>query len=111
LLPIIWLPIDHLISSSLILAKILAIHGRPNPAPKNWLTNFGKAAYGHKPNRPCGSEIVRQIFGVPILAWLGRARSKQALNLFLLPAIFSDYQASRTSHGKKGLRKLKMLMC
>jgi hypothetical protein len=35
-----------------ILAKILAIHGQPNPTPKNWLANFGKAACGHKPNRP-----------------------------------------------------------
>jgi hypothetical protein len=52
LLPIIWLSMDHLISPSLILAKILATQGRPNPAPKNWLANFGKVACGHKPNRP-----------------------------------------------------------
>jgi hypothetical protein len=52
LLPIIWLPMDHLISPSLILAKILATHRRPNHALKNWLANFGKAACGHKPNRP-----------------------------------------------------------
>jgi hypothetical protein len=39
-------------SLSLILAKILATYGQPNPTPKNWLANFGKAACGHKPNRP-----------------------------------------------------------
>jgi hypothetical protein len=30
----------------------LATHGWLNPASKNWLANFGKAVWRHKPNRP-----------------------------------------------------------
>jgi hypothetical protein len=45
LLPIIWLPMYHLISS-LLIPKILATHEQPNPTLKNWLANFSKAAYG-----------------------------------------------------------------
>jgi hypothetical protein len=46
LLPIYWLRMGLVVVSSQILAKILANHWRPNPTPKNWLANFGKANVG-----------------------------------------------------------------
>jgi hypothetical protein len=72
-LPHVWFIANYLAANGLVVSftsspKNLAAHGRQNPTPKNWLTNFGRVVVGTiKKHHKTSIRIERNIGIITIL--------------------------------------------